>query len=74
MNAQERKEIGKHIAVLNDIKDKLESMKDDEEMKYDNMPESLQDSERADEMLEAVDNLDSAISSIEETVEYLENI
>lgn len=74
MNAQGRKEIAKYIASLNEIKDKLESMKDCENEKYDNMPEGLQDSERADEMLEAVDNLDSAISSIEESVEYLENI
>lgn len=74
MNAKVRKEIAKYIASLNDIKDNIESMKDDEEMKYDNMPDGLQDSERADEMLEAIDNLDSAISAIEEAVEYIENI
>lgn len=74
MNAQGRKEIAKYIASLNEIKDKLESIMETEQEKYDSMPEGLQDSERADEMLEAVDNLDSAISSIEETVEYLENI
>ena len=74
MNAKVRKEIAKHIASLNDIKDKLESIRDDEEEKYDNMPEGLQDSERADEMLEAIENLDSAVCSIEEAVEYLENI
>ena len=32
MNAQGRKEIAKYLASLNEIKDKLESMKDDEEM------------------------------------------
>lgn len=73
MNAKVRKEIAKHIASLNDIRDKLESIRDDENQKYDNMPEGLQDSERANEMLEAVDNLDSAISAIDEAVEYLEN-
>lgn len=74
MNAQGRKEIAKHIASLNEIKDKVESIMENQQEKYDNMPEGLQDSERADEMLEAVDNLDSAVSSIEEAVEYLENI
>lgn len=73
MNAKVRKEIAKHIASLNEIKDKVESIMENEQEKYDNMPEGLQDSERADEMLEAVDNLDSAVSSIEEAVEYLEN-
>lgn len=73
MNAKVRKEIAKHIDSLNDIKDKLESIRDDEAEKYDNMPEGLQDSERADEMLEAVDNLDNAACSIEDAIVYLEN-
>ena len=38
MNAQRRKEIGKYIDSLEEIKNKLESMKDNEEEKYDNMP------------------------------------
>lgn len=73
MNTKVRKEIAKHIEALNDIKDKIESIMENQQEKYDNMPEGLQDSERADEMLEAIDNLDSAVSSIEEAVEYLEN-
>ena len=52
MNAQGRKEIAKYIASLNEIKDKLDSMRDDEEMKYDNMPEGLQDSEAIDSLKE----------------------
>lgn len=73
MNAKVRNEIAKHIVSLNEIKDKVESIMENEQEKYDNMPEGLQDSERADEMLDAIDNLDSAVSSIEEAVEYLEN-
>ena len=41
MNAQGRKEIAKHIASLEEIKNKLESLRDDEEEKFDNMPEGL---------------------------------
>lgn len=74
MNAKVRKEIAKHIEVLNKIKDSLESMADLENEKYENMPEGLQDSERGEEMRDALDNLDSAVCSIEEAVEYLENI
>ena len=43
-----RKEIAQHIASLEEIKNKLESMRDDEEAKYDNMPEGLQESERGE--------------------------
>lgn len=74
MNAKIRKEIAKHIEALIEITDKLESIRDDESEKYDNMPDGLQNSERGEKMQEAIDNLDSTISAIEEAVEYLENI
>ena len=74
MNAQGRKEIAKHLASLNDIKDKLESMRDDEEMKYYNMPEGLQDSERGVQMQEAIDALDNAVNSLDEAIDSLNEI
>jgi len=74
MNAQGRKEIAKHIASLDEIKSKLKSMKDDEEMKYDNMPEGLQESERGDQMQEAIDALDNAVASLDEAIDSLNEI
>ena len=74
MNAQGRKEIAKYIASLNEIKSKLESMKDDEEMKYDNMPEGLQESERGDQMQEAIEALENACTSLDETIDSLNEI
>lgn len=50
MNAKGRKEIAKHIASLEEIKSELESMKNDEEEKFDNMPEGLQESERGEQL------------------------
>ena len=73
MNAKDRKSVSEWSDKLDKIKSEIEAMKEEQEIRFDNMPEGLQDSERADEMLEAVDNLDSAVSSIEEAVEYLEN-
>lgn len=74
MNAQGRKEIAKHIASLENIKSILESMRDDEEMKYDNMPEGLQESERGDQMQEAIDALENAVASLEDTIDSLQEI
>lgn len=74
MNAQGRKEIAKHIASLKNIKSILESMRDDEEMKYDNMPEGLQESERGDQMQEAIDALENAVASLEDTIDSLQEI
>ncbi len=74
MNAQGRKEIAKYIASLNEIKDKLDSMRDDEEMKYDNMPEGLQDSERGEQMQEAIDALENACTGLDEAIDSLKEI
>lgn len=74
MNAQGRKEIAKYIASLNEIKDKLVSMKDDEENKFDNMPEGLQESERGEAMQEAIEQLETACDNLDEAISALQEI
>ncbi len=74
MNAQGRKEIAKYIASLEDIKDKLETMKEDEEEKFENMPEGLQESERGDAMQEAIEALDEACDNLEDVIDGLQGI
>lgn len=56
---------------FHDIKAKIESVKDEEEEYFDNMPENLQRSERGeaseqakDELTEAIDKLDELIDAI----------
>ena len=66
--------LDKRTAAYKEIKNKLESMKDDEEMKYDNMPEGLQESERGDQMQEAIDALDNAVTSLDEAIDSLNEI
>lgn len=39
---------------------------------YDKLPESLLESEQPSTMYEMIDNLESAVSSIREAVEFLE--
>ena len=74
MNAKTRKEIEKLTESLDEIKCAIEEMRDDEECKFDNMPEGLQESERGEAMQEAIDNLESASSSLEEAIDYLNEI
>ena len=71
MNKQRRKLIDKAITKLEEIQTELESVKDDEEEAYDNLPESLQLGDRGEAMSEALDNLECAISGIEEAADYL---
>ena len=74
MNKQNRKDIEKLIEKLDEVKTDLEFMQEDEESKYDNLPEGIQDSERGEAMQEAIENLESAVSSIEEAIDYLNEI
>lgn len=83
MNNNRRKEISKIIediesAVstakekLEELQTSIESVRDEEQEYMDNMPENLQGSERYTTAEQAVDNLDSAVSSIEELIEAMD--
>ena len=55
-------------SLLLDLKDGLQSVRDEEQDAFDNMPESLQESERGEKMNTAIDALDEAISYIEDDI------
>lgn len=74
MNKQNRKDIEKLIDKLDEVKTDLEFMQRDEESKYDNLPEGIQDSEKGEAMQEAIENLESAVISIEEAIDYINEI
>ena len=72
MNNDRRARIQALINKLEDIKEDIDSIKEEEQEYYDNMPESIQAGERGDKAQEAIDNLDYAYSQIDEVREYLE--
>lgn len=83
MNNDRRKEISRIIeeiesAVstakekLEELQSSIESVRDEEQECMDNMPENLQGSERYETAEQAVENLDSAASSIEELIEAID--
>lgn len=65
MNKQRRKEIAKAIALIEEAREILEATMDEEQEAFDNMPESLQYSERGETMEEY-------IAIIEEYLDYLD--
>lgn len=72
MNKGRRKELSGLTEKLEAIKEKLESLLEEEEEYRDNMPESLQSSERyslaeaaCDAMQEVIDQIDEALSGLE---------
>ena len=75
MNKARRKELSDVIRGLNIMQDKgdlysiindLDSIKDDEQDYYDNIPENLQYSQRAEDSEQAIDNLEEALSLLNE--------
>lgn len=69
MNNERRKEIAKAIHSIESV---IQDILSDEEEAYDNMPESLQGSERGIASEEAQDSLSAAIEALEEAVMCLE--
>ncbi len=72
MNKQRRKELAKLIAdaekivgMIEDLKSGLETIRDEEQEVYDNMPESIQGGDRGSAAEAAIEKLESAIEKCE---------
>lgn len=71
MNKNRRKAIESIIDNLMDLSSEIEGIINDEQDALDNIPESLQESERANTMRDAIEALEDANSSIQEVLSYL---
>lgn len=74
MNKQRRKQI---LDIKNQLEqniNELQSVLDEEQYSYDNMPENLQFSMRGEEMEDAITTMEEAIESIQSAIESLEEI
>lgn len=72
MNSIRRKKIAKLYEQLEEIKAALEEIAEEEDEAFNNIPESLEGTERYEAAEAANENLESAVSSFEELLEYLE--
>jgi len=73
MNAKQRKEINNLISKMEEIAYLIDEIKQEEEEKFDNLPDGLQGSEIGEAMSNAVEYLQSAQDSTEEVIENLQN-
>ena len=74
MNKQRRKWLENVSAMIERAKEELEQIRDEEQEAYDNIPESLQDSDRGNTMYENIDNLDTMASDLEDILECFYDI
>jgi hypothetical protein len=71
MNNERRKAIAAIADQLSELRETIELIRDDEQEAYDNLPESLQYSERGERMQTAIDALTNAASELEYVTSYL---
>lgn len=71
MNANRRKELEKVIALIKDAEGQLETLKDEEQEAFDNMPESLQYSEKGERMEEVISYLEDSFSDLGSAIENI---
>ena len=73
MNKARRQTIDEIVNDLNEIKDRMETLKGEEQEAFDNLPESLQSSEKAEPIERAIDSLEEAGEDADTIIEHLEN-
>ncbi|ECR5874423.1 hypothetical protein BXO36_04375 [Salmonella enterica subsp. enterica serovar Hartford] len=71
MNNERRKRLTALSQQLAELKDDIQSVLDEEEEAFSNLPESLQNGERGDAMQTDIAALDAAVSALEETSDQL---
>jgi len=74
MNKSRRKQIEELCSEMTNQLEGLWILLDEEQEYYDNMPESLQDSERGEQSQEYIDTMESALDDIESALGTLEEV
>jgi hypothetical protein len=74
MNKQNRKDLEGALGLINQSMEIISAVKEEEEEKYDNLPEGIQDSEKGEKFQENIDNLEYTISDLESVVENVNNV
>lgn len=72
MNKERRDRLSDVIASLEEAKDLLEDVKNDEQDAFDNMPVGLQCSERGSKMEDYIELMEDAGNQIDNVCEFIE--
>ena len=74
MNKKRLQKLVEAVAKIQSAYDTLETIRDEEQEAFDNMPESLQYSERGELTEQNADDLDSAVSDLSMVLDTLNEI
>ena len=73
MNKYRRKDIEKIIKHLEEIKEEINNVCSEEQEYYDNIPENLQTSEKAENSQNAISDLENAECSLDDVIDALQS-
>ena len=68
MNVTRRKQLAKLVEQLESVMSDIDTIREQEQEAYDNMPESIQESERGDRMSEIIDSIQYAYDNVSDAV------
>jgi t-SNARE complex subunit (syntaxin) len=68
MNKKRRGRLEKLVGPLEDIKSQIETILEEEQEAFDNIPENLQDGEKGEKSQNVISSIESVIQSIDEAI------
>ena len=74
MNRNRRERIAAAINLIEDIKEQITNIMDEESEAFDNLPEAIQESQRGEDMDQNVCDLDEVCETLESAVDQLNEI
>ncbi len=74
MNAKRRNKLAQIALQLDGLRTQLESLRDEEQEAFDNLPDNIKDTDRGEAAAEACEALDNAVSALEDTTDTLSTL
>lgn len=74
MNKQDKEQLESARVLIGQAQSIIESLKDNEQVKYDNMNEGLQATERGQRIEEGIEKMEDAIGIIEDAMNVLDEL
>lgn len=71
MNKSRRIRIARIIDKIDELMAAVDELRQEEEDAYENLPDSIRESSRGEDMYDAMDNLENAFGSLEDADNYL---
>ena len=74
MNKTRRAALDVIVSRIEDVRSDLDALKDEEQDYYDNMPESLQGSEKGEQAEETVSTLEDVSNNLGDVIDQISNV